>query len=142
MRNAIAVALVAVAVLGLPSGSPTKPSPDVVTVEAARPVVEIIQKMDVSDAVLFRSIYTNAAKIVAHDETGESLINSTDDLRRFHVAMLRYLWNGAGGNSLDKYTGLRESVDEALNETIGDDSRVLLSEVRQKAVQLFSAIGG
>jgi hypothetical protein len=142
MRNAIAVALVAVAVLGLPSGSPTKPSPDVVTVEAARPVVEIIQKMDASDAVLFRSIYAKAAKIVAHDETGESLINSTDDLRRFHVAMLRYLWNGAGGNSLDKYAGLRESVDEALNETIGDDSRTLLPEVRQKAVQLFSAIGG
>jgi hypothetical protein len=141
MKNAIAVALVAVAVFGVPTGTP-KLSPDAVTVEAARPVVEIIQKMDVSDAVLFRSIYANAAKIVAHDETGESLINSTDDLRRFHVAMLRFLWNGAGGNSLDKYTDLRESVDEALNETIGDDSRTLLPEVRQKAVQLFSAIGG
>lgn len=142
MRNAVAVALVAVAVFGVPSlPESVKPSPTV-TVEAARPVLEIMQKMDASDAALFRAIYANAAKIVDHDQSGESIINSTDDLRKFHVATLRFLWNGAGGNSLDKYDGLRDAVDNALNDAIGDDSRPLTADLRGKAVRLFSAIGG
>jgi hypothetical protein len=142
MRNAVAVALVAVAVFGVPSlPEPVKPTPAVL-VEAARPVREIVRKMDASDAALFRATYANAAKIVEHDQSGESLINSTDDLRRFHVAMLRFLWNGAGGNSLDKYEGLRDAVDTALNDAIGDDSRPLTADLRGKAVRLFSAIGG
>lgn len=142
MKNAIVVALVAVAVLGVPSlPNPVKPTP-VVSVAEARPVVEIVKKMDARDAALFRAIYANAAKIVDHDQIVDSLINTTDDLHRFHSTILRFLWNGAGGNSLDKYDGLREAVDSAMSDTIGDDSRPLTVELRERAVRLFSAIGG
>ena len=142
MRNAVAVALVAVAVFGVPSiPEPVKPSP-AVTVEAARPVLAIVQKMDAPDAALFRAIYANAAKIVKHDQNEGSLINTTDDLRRFHVVLLRYLWNAIGGNSLDKYEDLRDAIDNALNDAIGDDNLPLTADLRGSAVRLFAAIGG
>jgi hypothetical protein len=139
VRAAVAVALVAFAVIGVPRSAPSEKP---VSVDGARPVIRIVATMNDRDARLFRSIYANAAKIVSHDATGESLINSTDDLRKFHVATLRFLWNGAGGNSLDKYSGLRTAVEKALADAVGDDSRSLTPEMRQKAVDLFAAIGG
>lgn len=135
-RSVIAAGLVAVAFVGIPDRS-QKPTSGTVVVGGRT------FSMSVEDASLIRDIYSAAAKIVEDDGKSQPhVIPDTDTLRRYHVAVLRFLWNGAAGNSLDKYAGLREAIESVLISAVGDDQKTLTDDMRKEVVARFREIGG
>lgn len=106
-----------------------------------RPVVRVVQKMNMLDRLWFQQIYTNAARVVATDGVVEpQTITTTEGLRAIHIAILKYIWRGMAENPPGEYEGLNEAINTVFNEVIGDDRRGLTPELRQKAVDMFEAI--
>lgn len=135
-RGVIAAGLVAVAFVGIPD-RPQQPASGTVVIGGRT------FSMSAADASLIRDIYSTAATIVEDDGKSQPhVIPDTDTLRRYHVAVLRFLWNGAAGNSLDKYAGLREAIESVLIATVGDDQKTLTDDMRKEVVAKFRSIGG
>lgn len=151
LRLAAAVLLSLYAAFGIPS-LPTLPSflvrqeetvaePTGLMKTEVRPVVKVVQKMSPLDRLWLQQIYSNAARVVATDGLVEpQTINTTAGLRAIHIAILKYIWRGMAENPPGEYEGLNEAINAVFNEVIGDDQRGLTPELRQKAVEMFTAL--
>lgn len=147
LKTAISLALLAFAMLGLPRPRPTadalgtitEPSQDMKV--AVRPVAKVVSSMSPIDRLWLQQIYINCARVVAADGiVEEPVVTTTDGLRAIHVAVLAFIWKGMADNSPEKYPGLATAIDEALNSVVSGDSRQLTPELRQKAVDIYTAI--
>lgn len=151
IKNAIAVALVFVAVAGVPRFESSHDStpvpvnvkePSAVMQNAVRPVVSAVSKMSMPDRLWLQYIYTNAARVVREDGLAASgpVIETTDGLRGVHIAILRFIWKGLADNAPGKYPSLRDAIESAFDEALGTSRRSLTPELRAKAAELFEAI--
>lgn len=148
LRTIAAVVLVAYAVWGVPDVSSIsrpvvvqvkEPTPAMKSV--VKPIVKVVSKMSPLDRLWLQGIYKNAAKVVQSDGVIEPhVITTTEGLQAVHVAILRFIWRGMAENAPGEYAGLKEAIEAAITETIGDEHRVLTPELRAKAVEVFDAI--
>lgn len=145
-RLALAALLVAFAIGGVPlpatstaTLSVTEPSEPMKS--QIRPVIKAVAEMNAIDRLWLQYIYTNAAKIVVEDgKSSEPSMETTDGLRAVHLSILAYIWKGLADNKPGKYPQLKDAIEAAFDEAIGDDRRALTPELREKAADLFEAI--
>jgi hypothetical protein len=145
-RTVVSLALLAFALIGVPKSrtpdvlaSISEPTQEMKAV--VKPVAKVVQSMSITDRLWLQSIYMNCARVVAADGiVEEPVVTSTEGLRAVHVAVLAFIWKGMAGNSPEKYPGLATAIDEALNSVVSGDSRQLTPELRQKAVDIYTAI--
>lgn len=145
VRTIAAAAIIAVAILWpSPGGKPALLSvkePTTAMQEVVRPVVKVVASMSSIDRLWLQYIYKNAAKVVAADGIlPDPSIETTDGLRAIHLAVLSFIWRGMAENQPGKYPGLKDAIESAFTESIGDARRQLTPELRLKAVELFNAI--
>lgn len=143
LRLLIAAALVVYAVGG------SFPQPTLLSVQEpsaqmkteVSPVTKVVSQMSSIDRLWLQYIYQNAARVVRTDgDTDEPTIQTTDGLRAVHVAILQYIWKGLADNKPAKYPALRDAIEAAFTNTLGDARRKMTPELRTKAVELFDAI--
>lgn len=147
-RGVVTAALILVAILGVPDVSWFVPSRMVAVAEPSddmkdivKPVARVVAKMSLIDRVWLNNIYANAAKIVVADGVVEPpVVTSTDGLLAIHVAILRFIWRGMADNQPGEYEGLKEAIDAAITEVIGDTRKPMTPELREKAAGVFEAI--
>ena len=145
-RLALAALLVAFAIGGVPlpgtstaSLSVTEPAESMKS--EIKPVIKAVAEMSSIDRLWLQYIYQNAAKIVVEDgKSSEPSMETTDGLRAFHLSILAYIWRGLADNKPGKYPELKDAIEAVFDGTIGDDSRALTPELREKAAELFEAI--
>lgn len=147
VRTFAAVALVAFAVFGVPelrTGSVTRTEiqePSKTMRDVVLPVAKAARSMNAIDRLWLQGIYLNCARVVAADGmVSEPTMTTTDGLRAVHVAVLNYVWKGLAQNSPNKYPGLAEAIDSAINSVLSDDARPLTPELRDSAVEVYRAI--
>lgn len=148
VRSVAAVALLAVALLGVPDvGGLFHPrareakEPSDSMKRTIRPVVQVVARMSPIDRMWLNSIYANAAKVVEADGLIEpATICTTESLRAVHVAILKYIWIGMADNKPGEYEGLSEAIEAAITDVIGDTQKPMTPELRRKAAEVFEAI--
>lgn len=146
VRRVAAVAMLLVAVCGVPeiprlSGPVAVQEPSQEMKDVVKPVVKVVSKMSPLDRVWLNSIYTGAANVVTADGLVEpQVIVTTEGLQAVHFAILKFIWNGMADNKPGEYEGLKEAIDGAITEAIGDTKRPMTPELRKKAAEVFEAI--
>ena len=142
LRMLIAAALVVYAVAGLPQPQPLsvqEPHPQMKA--EVLPVAKVVSRMSSIDRLWLQYIYQNAARVVKVDgDVDQTTIQTTDGLRAVHVAILQYIWKGLADNPPGKYPDLRDAIESAFTNTLGDARRQMTPELRAKAAELFYAI--
>lgn len=149
-RIIAALLLAAFGVFGMPSlpkfsvavpSSVVVREPSEAMKSTVKPVVRAVSKMSAIDRLWLKTIYSNAAKVVAADGVVEpQVIVTTEGLRAIHVAILKFIWRGMAENPPGEYEGLSEAIEGAVDEVLGEDQRSLAPELRSKAVEVFDAI--
>jgi len=129
LKNAIAVILILVGAIGVPTDLIPKTSP-------VTPGGSITGVMNPSDREWFRSIYSNMAKIVEAD--AGVMLSDTDKVRNWHVACLRSVWRGVNNNP--QYDGVKAKVETAFKDAIGLDRQEVTPELRATLVELFKSL--
>lgn len=150
LRLAIAAALVAVGVFGIPElPKPAVPAHAVADIREpsesmkriVAPIAKIATGMAEIDKFWIQQIYMNAARAVEADgRIKEPTILTTDGAREVHKATLVYVWKGMAQNSAGKYPGLQEAVEKAMAEAIGLDRKKLTAELRDVFVDALEAV--
>lgn len=146
MRIVLAIVLAAYGLFGLPSFprpassvSVSEPSREMKAV--VKPVVRVVSKMSAIDRLWLKTIYANAAKVVAADGLVDpQVIRTTEGLRAVHVAILKFIWRGMADNKPGEYEGLSEAIEAPVGEVVGGEQRNLTPELRAKAAEVFDAI--
>lgn len=148
-RIAIAIALAAYAIFGIPSSLPdvsptvsyTVQEPSPAMKSQIQPLVRVVKDMSPIDRLWLQSIYINAAKVVADDaDTKPPVVTTTEGLRAIHVSILKFIWKGMAGNTPGKYKSLEAAIEKIFSDTIGDVERTLTPDLRDKAEEMFNAI--
>ena len=149
VRIVAGVVLAVIALFGLPAiklpslpavaVTVTEPSPEMKA--KAEPIAEALRNASPVDRALWASVWEKAAIIVSADAVSpEIAFTDTRSLRQFTVLALDIAWRRLGGNKPGKYSGLRESVESVLAETVGTEVVPVTPEMRRAYADAARAI--
>jgi hypothetical protein len=144
IRYVLAVALVVLALFGVPSSGPNLipvEEPLAKMRERVVPVVRAVQPMSITDRLWLQTIFLNTAKVIEADGlVSPSVIETTDTLRRLHRSVLTFVWRGMAGNEAGKYAGLQSAIDSAIDDATGGTAKPVTPELRRELVDTYRAI--
>lgn len=140
MNRAVLCLLVALAFALWRQQSPAPTRPTVPAVEPSSDLSAISRRMSEVDRRAMAHAYQILARSLAGDPDSEPVFDSTAAVRLAHRAALLFVWKGVLDNAADKYPGLREELEGALEKRIGMEDVPLNPTIRQEAVRAFQEI--
>lgn len=116
--------------------SPPEP-PDYLK-DSANKVVEILKNNPESkkDAKVMKDLYLDIATLISLDGDKDVVIKTTEEIRQANSLSTLMI----NLNIKDKYPNYAQSCNSLLVTSIGDDSMLLTTELRKKAIESFQAI--
>jgi len=146
VRIVVAVALLAVAMFGLPS-MPSMPldttieTPDSDMQIVVEDVHKIMRVASVVDRALWAQVWSKVAVTAGGDATDTEIVfTDTRALRAFNIIALNIAWKRLAGNQSGKYAGLGEACERAFDSTLGKDVQPVTPALRAKFIALAHAL--
>ena len=149
MRVAAAALLIAAAWGKVPLPQLPVPAPVSIAVETpaadlqqtVAPIAEAMKAAPIGDRMLWASLWSKAAVVVAGDAvTTEVVFTDTRSLRLFTVLALDLGWRRIGDNKPGKYADLRTACEGAFASVLGTEIVPVTPELRQRYAELCRAI--
>lgn len=139
IRNAVAIAFLAYAMLGVnASGDGGMTPPSAPYAAAVAEAKSVAASMSQGDRQILAGLFMGLSRAIKADAASPApVIATTDKLRAFNVASLNFVWRGYGENMAGKYPGLSAAVEKAISSTLGNEVKTL--EV-DKAVETMEAL--
>lgn len=112
-------------------------------VPVTAPVVEVAavaKTMSKSDRSNMADAYTTLSNALANDPVDEPVFPDTAALRRAHRAMLLCVWRGLLNNEPGKVPGLKEAVERAFDQRIGEEEVLFNPNSKQSAAKAMADI--
>lgn len=148
-RCAAAGLIVAAAYGKVPLPSLSVPSVERVTVETpsdamqrlVTPIAEALKAASMPDRMLWASLWTKSAVVVAGDAVStEVVFTDTRSLRLFTVLALDLGWRRIGEHMPGEYEGLREATEAAFAQVLGTAEVPVTKDLRARYAELCRAI--
>lgn len=115
------------------------PSPAMQT--TVQPIAEALRDAPLSTRLLWASLWTKAAVVVAGDVAGaEAVLADTRALRLFNILALDIGWRRIGEQKPGQFGSLRSATESVLAGTLGTEVRPMDAELRANVVELYKAI--
>lgn len=106
-----------------------------------QPIAEAIRDAPMSTRLLWASLWTKAAAVVAGDVAGaETVLADTRALRLFNILALDIGWRRIGEQQPGKFANLRGATEAVLVGAFGTEVRPIDAELRAKVVEVYKAI--
>lgn len=118
-------------------------SPVIPVVPATAPVAEIAavaKTMSKSDRADMAGAYQTLSNALANDPEDDPVFTDTAALRRAHRAMLLCVWRGLLNNEPGKVPGLKEAVERAFDQRVGEEEVLLNPNSKQSAAKAMADI--
>lgn len=123
-----------------PAGAPAikSPRPDAATMAWAKEAGAKARTMLHTDRLYLAKLYDAMAFVIRRDgDRSDPIIKSNDEFVSFHAASLRL---AIDKESVGKYPGLGEAIDQAFVSAIGTDSVPLDADTRRKLIDACAAL--
>lgn len=109
--------------------------------QIVEPVAQAMKAAPLGDRMLWASLWSKAAVVVAGDAvTTEVAFTDTRSLRLFTVLALDLGWRRIGNNQPGKYDGLRTACEGAFAAVLGTEIVPVTPELRKRYADLCRAI--
>lgn len=120
---------------GVPTVTPVVPSTaPVAEIAAVAKTMTNSDRKDMSDA------YQTLSNALANDPEDDPVFQDTAALRRAHRAMLLCVWRGLLNNEPGKVSGLKEAVERAFDQRIGEEEVLFNPNSKQSAAKAMADI--
>lgn len=142
MNRAVAVAALLIAYFLFRGGAPLPvPTPAPVSIPApVKAVADIAAKMGAEDRASLSDAYAVLSRAIEANPTDEPVFPDTSAVRRAHRACMLYVWRAVLKNQPGEVAGLREALEGAVNERIGDADVPLNPDLQRAAAKAFADI--
>jgi hypothetical protein len=145
LRFALAIALAAIAVGGLPPvkslAPPAVETPRDDMQRLVTPVVEALKSAPIGDKLLWQQLWEKTAVVVAGDAVATDVVfTDTRSLRAFTILALDIGWRRIGEHKPGAYAGLRTAVETAMESVLSLEVKPVDADVRKAYVEVCRAI--
>jgi hypothetical protein len=103
-------------------------------------VAAVAAKMTRSNRNDMADAYQTLSNALANDPADDPVFNDTAALRRAHRAMLLCVWRGLLDNDPGKVPGLKEAVERAFDQRVGEEEVLFNPNSKQLAAKSLADI--